>query len=173
MNHKSLLLAFFLTLGFTAGAAEHTSKPYVGSKAFERVKSLAGTWEWELDMGQGPMTFKSIYKVTSGGSSVVETTMAGTPMEMVTIYHDNSKKRLTMTHYCMLHNQPKLVFKSLKENKLSMQLAKNADIDVAKEEHMHAMILTFVSKDKIIQNWSNFKGGKLKHAMDMEFERVK
>lgn len=173
MKPNNLILTVFLGLGIAAAnAADAHSKAYVGSEAFERVKSLVGEWETEMDMGNGPMKFKSIYKVSSGGSAVVETAMAGTPMEMVTIYHDNSKKQLTMTHYCMLHNQPKLVFKSLKGNKLSMELAKNSDIDVAREEHMHAMVLTFVSKDRIIQNWTNFKDGKLKHSMDMEFNRV-
>lgn len=169
----TLLCLLLLGAGSSFAADKHGKQAYLGSKAFERLKTLAGVWECEMDMGNGPMKMKSVYKLSAGGSAVVETALAGTPMEMVTIYHDDSKKRLTMTHYCMLHNQPKLVLKKYADNKLSMNLAKNSDIDVEKEHHMHSMILTFKGPDKIVQTWTNFKGGKAEQSMDMEFRRVK
>ena len=43
------------------------------------------------------------YRVTAGGSAILETTAAGTPMEMISMYHDRGGK-LFMTHYRMLGN---------------------------------------------------------------------
>ena len=151
----TLIFLLILTAGSVI-AADHQGKPYVGSKAFERIKTLVGAWEGQMDMGQGPMKITSSYKISAGGSAVVETTFGGTPMEMVTIYHDNSKGRLTMTHYCMLHNQPKMMLTSDEGDSLSMELAKGADIDMT-EEHMHSLTIKFLEKDKISQRWSNFK----------------
>ena len=77
-----------------------------------------------------------------------------------------------MTHYCMLHNQPKMMLTNYKGDSLSMELAKGADIDLT-EEHMHSLTIKFLGKDKISQRWSYFKEGKENHAADMIFTRVK
>lgn len=58
-------------------AAEPDQKPYVGSKAFEQMKHLAGSWETTMDHGQGPMKMKASYKLTAGGSAIVETIFEG------------------------------------------------------------------------------------------------
>ena len=42
-------------------------------------------------------------RVTAGGSAILETTAAGTPMEMISRYRYRGGK-LFMTHYCMLGN---------------------------------------------------------------------
>ncbi len=176
MKKIQSILALLLLLGVcSAQAADHMGKPYKGSKAFERIKALAETWEGEMNMGDAPVKMTSTYKVTSGGSAVVETVFAGTPMEMVTLYHDDSKGRLTMVHYCMLHNQPKLTLKKFAGKKLSMTLAKDADVDAGKDEYMGALTMTFLGPDKISQRWSNFKQGKedTTHSVEMVFKRVK
>ena len=45
------------------------------------------------------------FRVTAGGHAVEEREFAGTPMEMLTIYHMNGKD-LVATHYCITGNQP-------------------------------------------------------------------
>ena len=69
MKRSIWTLTFLLIL--TAGsviAADHDGKPYVGSKAFERIKTLVGAWEGQMDMGQGPMKITSSYKISAGGT---------------------------------------------------------------------------------------------------------
>ena len=66
----SLTFLLILTAGSVI-AADHQGKPYVGSKAFERIKTLVGAWEGQMDMGQGPMKITSSYKISAGGSAVV------------------------------------------------------------------------------------------------------
>jgi len=75
-------------------------QPYKGSKEFERIKTLAGTWKGKMDMGQGPMDMAVIYRVVAGGSAVEERTFPGTPMEMVTMYHDKGGRFPSLISAC-------------------------------------------------------------------------
>src|SRR5687767_8046413 len=67
--------------------------------AFERLTSLAGTWETLVDNRQ---TGIATYTVTGGGKVVLEV-MGG----MATAYHVD-KDTLMMTHYCGAGNQPRM-----------------------------------------------------------------
>ena len=68
------------------------------SPEFDKLKTLVGTWKGKADMGQGPMEFTVEYRLISGGSAIEERIFAGTPKEMVTMYHDR-KGKLSLTHY--------------------------------------------------------------------------
>jgi hypothetical protein len=154
-------------------AAEPEQKPYVGSEGFERMKQLVGSWEGTMDQGQGPVKITASYKLTAGGSAIVETIFEGEPHEMVTVYYDNPKHKMSMTHYCMLGNHPKMALQSMKANELTFDLSKNADIDAAKEDHMHSLTINFDGKDKIIQHWTRFDAGKKKGVVELAFNRTK
>ena len=104
-----IALLSLLVLGrLAAGPADKTSK---GSAEMERMKSLVGTWKGTADMGQGPMEFTVEYRLVAGGSAIEERIFAGSPKEMVTMYHDK-KGKLSLTHYCMLGNRPGMLLKS-------------------------------------------------------------
>jgi hypothetical protein len=113
-NYSVSILIAALTAIFSANAGE-PAKPYVGSAEFQKLKSLAGTWQGSTDMGQGPMPITVQYRVTSGGSAVEERLFADTPMEMVTIYHDKDGQ-LALTHYCSLCNRPSMTLTKGGEN---------------------------------------------------------
>src|SRR5690349_7146838 len=101
-----------LAAAFAQAGEPPSMKPYTGSKEFEAIKTLAGHWEGNTDEKMPNMSGQVTidYKVTSGGSAVVETLNAGTPHEMVSVYTDNGGK-LAMTHYCLMMNQPHLALK--------------------------------------------------------------
>ena len=151
---------------------EEAHTPYAGSKAFQQMKQLAGNWEGTTDMGKGPQKIKASYRVTSAGSTLVETIFEGTPNEMITIYHDDKNQRLGLTHYCGLNNQPKLVLIGNKENTLEFDLAQDAAIDAAREPHMHALTLTFAGKDEMKQHWTQFAQGEKKKVVVIAYKRV-
>lgn len=165
----SMMAALILSAA-AAGAQEGT--PYKGSPAFEMMKTLAGTWEGEMDMGEGPAKMTVTYALTSGGSAIIETVWAGTPNEMVTIIHDDSKKRLVLTHFCMLHNQPKMTLAGMDEKELRFELAGDADIDPM-EMHMHSARFRFVSPDKMVNTWTLYAEGVQVEATPFELTRVK
>jgi len=91
---------------------------------------------------------------------------------MVTIYHDDKKQRLSLTHYCGLNNQPKLTLIKSEGNALEFDLAQDAPIDAAHEPHMHALRLTFSGKNEMQQRWTQFAQGEKKKVVTLSFKRA-
>ncbi len=152
--------------------AQDTNIPkHEGSKELQKIKSLVGTWVGEMDQGKGPQPVEIVYRVTAAGSAVVETFNPGTPMEMVTMYHDQ-KGKLFMTHYCMLGNQPKMRLVSASDKKLALDLVKNSGIE-KDEPHMNALTIDFLDADCIRHTWGCCEGGDKIRNMSVEFKRKK
>ena len=79
-----LVLAYLLLVGsFVAYAGEGRGSPYSGSKEYERMKQLVGVWEGTSNMGKEGQTIRVEYRLTAGGSAIVETLFPGTPEEMI------------------------------------------------------------------------------------------
>jgi hypothetical protein len=168
---KALSLSLTLLAITTALAGPENGAPYHGSAEFERMKSLAGTWKGTHDMGKGPMELTVVYKVVAGGSAVEERFFAGTPNEMVTMYHDKQGK-LSLTHYCMLHNQPGMMLKAADDKKIEFDFDPTCGLDDA-SMHMHSLVITFKDADHISQDWKLFENGKAKDSHPFSLKRVK
>src|SRR5437867_4427581 len=77
-----------LAIGFAVDArAEKNDK--AKASPFDVLKQLAGDWAGKIRHGANEHDATVSYKVTSGGSAVVETLLAGTEHEMVTVYHQD------------------------------------------------------------------------------------
>ena len=92
MKSSSVLLALLAT-AVTAAAAPVA--PPDDKAAFAELKSLAGTWRGHSDC-QGVKTATVVYRVISGGSTVMETLNPGTKMEMQ--FHDSQGDRNRCGH---------------------------------------------------------------------------
>jgi hypothetical protein len=161
-------VCLFLAGPLVTHAGEHQSAPYKGSPEFERVKQLAGTWEGTSNMGKSEEKIKVEYKLTAGGSALIETLSPGNEGEMVSVYHDQ-KGKLAMTHYCMLRNRPHMTLAKSDAQSLELVFAKKGNaINPAKEKHMHAVSFSFTDNDHIVQKWTLFDKGK--KAGDVEFK---
>ena len=163
---------FSFTGLFAAYAGEHQSGLYTYSMEFERLKQLVGAWEGTSYMGKEGEKVRVEYRLTAGNSALVETLFPGTPEEMVSIYHDR-KGKLAMTHYCMLHNQPRMTLKKIDARTLDFVFAKDNDINPAKETHMHALSIAFEDNDHIVQKWTTFEKGKAKGVVTFKLTRVR
>lgn len=141
--------------------------PYKGSKEFEKMKSLVGTWRGEMDVGQGVTPITVQYRVVSNGSAIEERNFAGTPQEMITMYHDRGG-RLAMTHYCSLHNQPGMILKSSSPSRIVLDFDPTCGIDAGTEKHMHGLTLEFKGSDSLVQHWTLSDGGQtVTHAIKL------
>ena len=150
---KFATLLTLLALAVSTSFAQDNKIPnHKGSKALQKIKSLAGTWTGVMDHGQGPQPVTIDYRVTAAGSAVVETFNPGTPMEMVTVYHDQ-KGKLVMTHYCMLGNQPRMRLVNQSKDSLKLDLVKNSGIR-KEEAHMNALTVDFLDADRIRHTWA-------------------
>jgi hypothetical protein len=166
-----VLICLLFVGSLVAYAGEGRGTPYSGSKEYERMKGLVGTWEGTSNMGKEGQPIRVEYRLTAGGSAIVETLFPGTPEEMISVYHDSNGK-LSMTHYCMLQNQPHMKLLKAGADRLDFMLAGGSNIDPKKDAHMHALSILFVDKNHIVQNWSYFEGGKEKSVTRLNLFRV-
>ncbi len=157
---------------FVADAGEYQSAPYKGSKEFERMKQLVGAWEGTSNMEKEGKKVRVEYRLTAGGSALVETLFPGTDEEMISVYHDR-KGKLAMTHYCMFHNQPRMSLRKTDAKTIQLGFAKLNDIDPLKETHMHALSITFTDHDHIIQKWTMYEKGQAKEVVTFNLTRVR
>ncbi len=168
-----VVFACLLLVGsFVAYAGEGRGAPYSGSKEYERMRQLVGVWESTSNVGKEGQPVRVEYRLTAGGSTIVETLFPGTPEEMVSVYHDNQGK-LSMTHYCMLQNQPSMKLLNAGADRLDFIFAEGNGINPAKDPHMHALTISFVDKDHIVQNWTLFEGGKETGVTRLNLSRVR
>ena len=149
---------------------EGMPEPYVGSAEFEQLKSLAGVWKGTMPMGPGgePMEMSLDIRVIAGGSAILERSMPGSPMEMVTVYHDQGDG-LTLTHYCMLGNQPQMDLVGSGEGRFEFSLREGSV--GAGEMHMHSVAIA-VEGDRMEQTSAMWAGGKEQKASTIELTRV-
>jgi len=163
---------YLLCIGLlSAYAGEQPNLPYSGSKEFERMKALVGVWEGTAKMHQEGEKVRVEYRLSSGGSAVVETLFPGTPHEMISVYYDN-KGQLTMTHYCALRNQPRMKVEKADAQNIYFMFAGGTNMDSKKDAHMHSLTISFADKDHIVQKWTQFVGGKEKDTSVFELSRV-
>lgn len=137
------------------------------------MKDTIGTWEGisEHDGKKDKATIT--YKLTSGGSAIVENLFQNTPHEMVSVYHDDGGGKLMMTHYCALGNQPDLRIKNASDNKLEFEYISGSDIIPEKDAHMHSLTITFLNKDNMVHEWKMFNDGKEKSVTVIDLKRIK
>ncbi len=161
---SAMLTVLFATFPSSVDAEEMPK--HDGSAELQRIKTLAGTWTGSVDHGSGPEPVTIVYRVTGGGSAVVETFNPDTPMEMVTVYHDRSGK-LEMTHYCMLGNQPHMKMTESSDKSVSLKLADQTGVGDDKM-YMSALTIEFQSDKKITQHWSMNMNGKTQKGPAIE-----
>ena len=159
-------LIFVVLLGLigplAAGSGEQQTGSVTHSRDFEKMKELAGVWEGTTDMGNGVVSIKATYELTSAGNAIVERLFVGLPHEMVTVNNDYNGK-LAMTHYCSLGNQPHMeLMNPDKTNMLFVLSKKNPNLSSVKETHMHSLNISFDTNDTMTHTWSLYEKGKKK-----------
>jgi hypothetical protein len=166
------LAAWFLLAG---AAADEKEKPKASAKApgLEMIKRLAGDWEATEVGSKDGHKGRVNYRVTSGDSAVIETLFAGTDHEMVTVYHQDGPD-LVLTHYCMLHNQPRMrAERGTPANQIAFKFTGGSNIKPDKDMHMHDLKLTFVDSNHVKAEWTLYQGGKAEDTKVIELTRKK
>ncbi len=153
-------------------------------KSFDRLKTLAGTWEAHMttvppqpEMGNGTITQVTM-RVTSRGNALEhEIKQAVTPDDPtkydhpLTMFYLDSD-RLLLTHYCDAGNRPRMVARTSPDGKT----VEFAFLDVAGSTqygHMHHAVFTFVDANHHTEDWIYMlPGDKPVHA-HMDLQRTK
>jgi hypothetical protein len=151
-----------VVLGLGAGAEDKpAARGNARHPAFEKIKGLVGTWEVTGEPGEHAKHGGTVtYKVTAGGSAVLETLFGGTDHEMVTLYYLEGKD-LAMTHYCMLQNRPHMrAERQASPDKIVFKCHEADNREIEGEDHMHQATFTFVDADHLKTEWVLYKEGK-------------
>ncbi|MGB3122107.1 MAG: hypothetical protein WBE58_24985 [Verrucomicrobiales bacterium] len=163
MIKQALILSIFALVGLPACQTARTNQaacsempPYQGSAAFERMKSLVGKWTADSPM-MGKMNTE--FRLIAGDSVIEERFAEGTPMEMLSIYHD-VKGKLMMTHYCMLRNQPRMMLTKSTTDSLTFDLVSTPGLNVSKDKHMHGATYTFIDRNHFKLEGVSWDNGK-------------
>jgi hypothetical protein len=156
--HRRLsILAVLLGIG-TASLSAQTLVD--GKAAFERLKTLAGTWEGQAGHGQAAQAATVTYRLASGGSVMQETLFPGTPHEMISMYH-MVDGQLVLTHYCAMANQPRmrLDVKASTPDRLVFAFDGGTNFDPAKDTHVHSGVVEWRG-DSLHAAWAVYSAGK-------------
>jgi hypothetical protein len=172
----TLLVAVLLAWANGPAVADdnkHHGKENAKHPAFERFKLLAGEWVGKGKGKDHPQEIHVKYKVTAGGSAVVETIFPGTEHEMITVIHPDGAD-LLLTHYCMLGNQPHMKAPGKANgNKIEFKFVRATNLKSTNDMYMHDVTFTFVDKDALRTEWTHFKDGKASGKGVFELKRKK
>jgi hypothetical protein len=175
----SLALISIAAMRFNVSADEkHAVKKDAAKNAsFEKIKSLSGTWEVTPKPGEsleGNAHSGTVnYKVTAGGSAVMETVFPGTDHEMVTLFFMEGDE-LALTHYCVLQNRPHMHAQpSSKSDRIVFKCEDEENAGIEAEDHMHQATFTFVDADHLKTEWVLYKDGKADSSHSFNLTRKK
>ena len=154
--------AFLVVLVFgawLAGCVSSSSKPPTpeAEAAFARLIALKGDWVDAAGAPNAPIS--ASYRVTAGGSAVIETLFPGQAEEMVSVYTCDGRG-VAMTHYCTAGNEPHLLASALEGDVLVFGFEGGEGFDPSTDMHMHTLMLTFLSPDELRADWQGWVDGR-------------
>jgi len=165
------LAATLLWLGLAQSVARAADSPTTNATAaFNKLKTLAGTWEATSERGK----VTTSYEVISNGSALAERINVPGEGDMMTLYHLDGD-RLVLTHYCTAGNQPHMQAQAYDpaSNRIQFDFAGGGSLTNANAGHMHNALFTFNGPDTFTANWTFQENGKPKFVEKIEYHRVK
>ena len=160
--------SFLTSVGFAGESMPGVkTQPNAG---FEKLKPLVGNWQGKSSEGK-PVAIT--YALVSDGSALMEKIGAGSEQEMVTVYYPDGD-RLMMTHYCSLHNQPRMRADTAATDgrKLIFDFVDATNLSSPDAVHMHKLVVNLEDKDHFVQEWT-WKSGEKEGTVVFRLERMK
>lgn len=126
---------------------------------FERIKSLAGNWQWAPELAPELSGLVATYRLTAGGTAVLETLFPGDAFEMVTLYHLDGEQ-LISTHYSTAGNQPSMRAQPGDVSQpIRFECIGATGISSERDDHMHAMTFLSIDQGALVTSWTFQIGG--------------
>jgi hypothetical protein len=169
MKTVCLALLFFLSVSSPTFAqstpyeSTDAAAPSDAQAAFDKIKSLAGTWVGSLTTSpqepsvEGKFAQFSLREASLGNSLVHEFSVSGLPDHPVTLFY-LEEDRLTLTHYCDAGNRPRMLGKvSPDGNRVEFEFLDLSGGD--QRGHMHSAVFTFIDENRHIEEWTYMMPG--------------
>jgi len=129
-------------------------------KSFDLIKSLAGSWEGNNQMGD-PIHVS--YRLTADGSAVMSeilSQMQGKQEDMISMIHMDGN-RLLLTHYCAAGNQPRMQATLSPDGKsITFNFVDATNLATPDTPHMKSVVFKFVDSNHHIEEWHFQAPGK-------------
>jgi len=144
--HKLLLHVVIILLPIRTFATEPNATP---EAVFKQLTSLVGSWEGKFPDGR---THSVSYKLTAGGTVLVETWTLSPSRESMTLYHMDGTD-LMATHYCPQGNQPRLQFvQGSDPDKISFQFRDGTNLQNKEASHQYAFWIMLLGKNSFARS---------------------
>ena len=155
----------------SAASAPQDEKPASTGPTLEHIRKMVGAWYAADDDGKPTDQLMSTYRVTAGGSAIVEVLFPGQNHEMMSVYHMDGGD-LVMTHYCALGNQPRYRARWGKNDKQIVWDFRGAgNMHSEKEAHMHDGVVDILGTDRYFAKWHQHKDGEVVYTAEMNVVR--
>lgn len=166
-----------LTVGIIVlvlGAQGSTKGPLDGPAAFERLKTLRGTWE---AVGANDQRATTTFELTANGTVLLERYRNPALPDgghMITAYHLDGTD-LILTHYCIARNQPTLRAEryDAAAGELQFEFLRATNLPAPGAGHMRRAKYRLLDPDHFTTEWEFFEGGRPKMVEAESFTRVK
>ena len=171
MKTHHLLMAGLLLGSLTAHAANPVApKAADPAGAFSRLKTLAGEWVADTQMGKVHVS----YEIVAGGSSLLAREWGDKMPVMLTVFHVDGG-RLLLTHYCMAGNQPRMEAQNydVSTGTIDFRFLDATNLGNQKAGHMHNAKFQLQDERHFSSLWEFYEDGKLKFAENARYTRVR
>jgi len=143
---KSLLIALAALVALCTTSALCQADSHA---AFERLKSLQGSWTGKASESQ---SLQVSFRLTSNGSALMSEIAA--PENMISMFHLDGD-RLMMTHYCGAGNQPRMVGSMSPDGKtISFNFLDATNVLSTQPGHMERLVVTLIDPNHHTEEWS-------------------
>ena len=166
MKLVRVMLSLFAILFATSALAQSNAQA-----AFEKIKSLQGTWSGKAAEGG---VVQVSFRVVSGGSAVMSEIQNGPEENMISVFHLDGD-RLLMTHYCGVGNQPRMVGTMSPDGKtIAFDFLDATNVLSSQPGHMQRLTVSIPDANHHTELWEFLdKDGKRQHRETFDLQRAK
>jgi hypothetical protein len=163
MKTRIAIISAFTVLAAAIASASDPANP-----AWDKMKSLVGTWQGTADGRPVSVT----YTLVSNGTSLMESLTGDHDTNMITMYAPDGASILA-THYCAAGNQPRMRAKALSGDVKSLDFQfVDATNTGASPEVMKRLVVTFQDPAHFTQSWTSNTAGE-EQTTDFVYARTK
>jgi hypothetical protein len=177
MKSRIALSVVFVLIAATAFAADAAATPSDAQKSFDKLKTLAGSWEGHVTTLppqaeiEGKLMQVSLRLTSMGHTLMHEMTGSGRPDDPITMFVVDGD-RLLLTHYCDADNRPRMVGRMSPDGKT----VEFEFLDVSgnlQYGHMHHAVFSVIDANHHTEDWTYMEPGDKPVHAHFELQRTK
>ena len=145
---KSLVrvLSVVVLIGLASAAFAQSD----AQKSFDKMKSLAGSWEGTFE---GKPLQVSLRVTSMGNTLMHEMKHGGGPEDPITMFHLDGE-RLVLTHYCDAGNQPRMVATTSPDGRtITFNFLDATNLLSSQMGHMRRVVFDLIDADHHTEMW--------------------